>query len=621
MEEKNNPILVSVQQDYNKCTKLLYQHGYRIPKDFPEPKDNTTPGQEEDKRYEEVTKLKSNVDQVQKLMVFKAYANPFYTSLAFSEDKRILQTEKRNEDKKNPDVHFSSDDIKDLQKLDPLRRTLRLAEIAESLSNNLDGKNELKEEYNQIKRELEDFSHEILTNCSAMDEVETLLEHNPYDNDDDEDDDEKSNWQKALFEGRRKFVSHPSFQQNFRTQLYMNAMDDSFGNSLWSRIKWNVKYVPYSLFVSLIFPFIVLLDTFRDADLLFVSSKALKERNRQKGQSQTGNENPESENPPEGRFFSFFRQIIHIPVFRMIYTHAFQMIYLVLIIVMIWHRPQHSSDDPRIVVELERDDYFYVRTVVTGFALMLLVDDLETLFRRRFQFFESFWNSYNLCSNLLMVSGMLTQFLCEWLSEDPVKEEERPNMSGNHPMNIAVTLYSIAAGLEVFKTLRYLLLFDYLGPVVVCVTSVFKDVVLVLIVYVIIFMAHFVTLWTLFKPYSTAEEIALLNLNATTRPKFELVSDDLSTRQKMLSSMMWRIIFADNPDSANIKRTDATDDNFSVAFAHTMGMAVWTFYQAIVSILMLNVLIAIMNTTYAKVWANVDQEWKSQRTYYQVLVA
>merc|ERR1712210_299945 len=26
---------------------------------------------------------------------------------------------------------------------------------------------------------------------------------------------------------------------------------------------------------------------------------------------------------------------------------------------------------------------------------------------------------------------------------------------------------------------------------------------------------------------------------------------------------------------------------------------------------------AIMNTTYAKVWENVDQEWKSQRTYYQ----
>ena len=133
-------------------------------------------------------------------------------------------------------------------------------------------------------------------------------------------------------------------------------------------------------------------------------------------------------------------------------------------------------------------------------------------------------------------------------------------------------------------------------------------------------MAHFVTLWTLFKPCSTAEEIALLNLNATTRPKFELVSDDFPTRQKMLSSMMWRIIFEDNPDSVNIKRTNTTDDNFSVAFAHSMGMAVLTFYQAIVSILMLNVLIAIMNTTYAKVWANVDQEWKSQRTYYQVLV-
>ena len=238
---------------------------------------------------------------------------------------------------------------------------------------------------------------------------------------------------------------------------------------------------------------------------------------------------------------------------------------------------------------------------------------------RKKQFFESFWNNYCILTNLMMLSGLLIQLGLDVQGRldiaEPVDEDDRPKLSGNDPMSIAVTLYSIAVGLEVFKTLRYLLLFDYLGPVVICVTSVFKDVLLVLVVYAIIFAAHFVTLWTLFKPYDTYDQ---RNDTAPESAQFYLVEEDLSTRQKMLSSMFWRIIFADSPESANIKRVNTTHDNFSIAFSHSMGMVIWGFYQIIMSILMLNILIAIMNTTYAKVWINVDQEWKSQRTYYQV---
>ena len=608
-EEKNNPILVSVQHDYKRCTKLLYQNGYRIPQTLRDTGENYFPGDDEEERYERVTNPPSQRDRVQKLMVFKAFANPFYISLAFSEDTRLQLMDKMGiaEDLLDDDI------IKDLQKLDPLRRTLKLAEKAESLSNNLDGMNELKYEYNEIKEELEAFAYKLLTACSNMNEAETVLEHNPHDNDDDEDDQETTNWQMALFEGRQKFVSHPLYQQNFRTQLYFDATlstkKDSLGYNLWSRAKWNLKYVPYSLLIFLFYPVIIVLDFTRNADLLFVSPAALKQRKKNQRQSRPGEEDPQQDNDlEENRLFGFFRNAVHTPIFSMISTHAFQFMYLVLLIIMIWHRPITRSD-------LEERMYFYVRMVVTGFALMLLVDDVETLYRRRMQFFESFWNNYSILTNLMMLTGLLIQLGFEVIVPKPVDEDHRPYMSGNDPMSIAVTLYSIAVGLEVFKTLRYLLLFDYLGPVVICVTSVFKDVLLVLVVYAIIYAAHFVTLWTLFKPYDTAAESAQLESD---RPKFALVEDDLSTRQKMLSSMFWRVIFADNPDSANIKRVNATHDDFSIAFSHSMGMVIWGFYQIIMSILMLNILIAIMNTTYAKVWINVDQEWKSQRTYYQV---
>ena len=398
--------------------------------------------------------------------------------------------------------------------------------------------------------------------------------------------------------------------------MYLDATLDSHGYNLWSRAKWNVKYVPYSLLISLFFPLVVVLDFTRDADLLFVSPAALKQRKKNKSRSRTGEEDPQQDNDlEENRLFGFFRNAVHTPIFSMISTHAFQIMYLVLLIIMIWHRPITRSDLEKRLSDGWKD--VYVRMVVTGFALMLLVDDIETLYRRRRQFFESFWNNYSILTNLMMLTGLLIQLGFEVIGHGrkPMDEDDRPDMSGNDPMSIAVTLYSIAVGLEVFKTLRYLLLFDYLGPVVICVTSVFKDVVLVLVVYAIIYAAHFVTLWTLFKPYDTAAESAQLNSN---RLKFVLVEDDLSTRQKMLSSMFWRIIFADNPDSANIKRANAEHDDFSIAFSHSMGMVIWGFYQIIMSILMLNILIAIMNTTYAKVWINVDQEWKSQRTYYQV---
>ena len=113
-EEKNNPILVSVQQDYKKCTKILYQHGYRIPLTLEDTGDGSLPGQDEEKRFAVVTKPPREKDQVQKLMIFKAYANPYYVSLAFSEDLRFKLVDKMNSSEEPLDDEM----ITDLQRLD-----------------------------------------------------------------------------------------------------------------------------------------------------------------------------------------------------------------------------------------------------------------------------------------------------------------------------------------------------------------------------------------------------------------------------------------------------------------------------------------------------------------------
>ena len=74
---------------------------------------------------------------------------------------------------------------------------------------------------------------------------DTLLKHNPEDDDDDVDDPEEQNWQKALAEGRKAFVSHPFYQQFFIKQLFGKYGYDHRTNCL----RWNLYHVPFALAV------------------------------------------------------------------------------------------------------------------------------------------------------------------------------------------------------------------------------------------------------------------------------------------------------------------------------------------------------------------------------------
>ena len=65
-------------------------------------------------------------------------------------------------------------------------------------------------------------------------------------------------------------------------------------------------------------------------------------------------------------------------------------------------------------------------------------------------------------------------------------------------------------------------------------------------------------------------------------------------------------------------KEDTPEKDFSLEFSHIMPMAFWGIYQVIVIILMLNLLIAIMNNRFNKVWATSDWEWKFSKSFYQV---
>ena len=70
-------------------------------------------------------------------------------------------------------------------------------------------------------------------------------------------------------------------------------------------------------------------------------------------------------------------------------------------------------------------------------------------------------------------------------------------------------------------------------------------------------------------------------------------------------------------------KSSNTDDemDFNIVshqFSHLVGVLLFGVYQIIMIVFLLNTLIAMMNTTFLKIWDTSDVQWKYSKAYYQV---
>merc|ERR1712080_99991 len=82
--------------------------------------------------------------------------------------------------------------------------------------------------------------------------------------------------------------------------------------------------------------------------------------------------------------------------------------------------------------------------------------------------------------------------------------------------------------------------------------------------------------------------------------------------------MFWRVFDGEFSDAEVVHKEGIEGKSFSLEFSHAMGLAMWALYQGLTVILLINILIALMNSTYMKVWENADMEWKYSKSFYQI---
>jgi len=244
----------------------------------------------------------------------------------------------------------------------------------------------------------------------------------------------------------------------------------------------------------------------------------------------------------------------------------------------------------------------------------VLEDGMRSLQWKNFR--RSFWNPYSLISHLMILLGGLIVFIHSAIHKNDQEKVDRADHSGNHPVNIAAALMSIGAGLEFFKTLRVALLSEYLGPVVLCVVTVFKPLARMGLIFVIIYLSHAVCQWSLYRPFIGSAKSEEEHLSSPVSNYTLHEESAFNTTRGLFTAFFWIILEPEHATNVMIIR-DWGKGDFSLEFSHFVGQAVWAVYQIIVVILLLNVLIAIMNTRYAEVWERAEKEWKYSKTYYQ----
>ena len=509
--------------------------------------------------------------QVSKFLAMQAYAKPHYLTLGLTEDDRV-----------NGDIE--EEDIQDLEKLDPLRRSLRIAGKAENLNSTAGRASNLNCDYLGIQEELDKFSSSVLTQCKSMDEVEVLLEHRPANNREGPTTPtwKQSNLRKALWEARKDFVAHPYYQEYFHKQM-IGATSHQIDPDSQHRALWRCFYFPYVLFIFCCYPFVVFADFFRNADILFVKEHYRKNS----GTNGTLDEEKVDRSSGENSFFAFFRREMHTPNFRMTIHVTVQVLYLTLLLLMIWNPTEEEIHEEK----MKSLFLYYIVLVVTAIFLLEGTIDFFMSLREKekAEFFESIWNVWNIFFRLVLFVGLFIHIF------SPKRREMEGQMvfeSGNDEINVSLTLVCLGVSAEFFKSLRLLLLFKSFGPLVICVINVIGDALKTIPIYFVIFSSYGIFMWGMFRPFHQAFKNDEAQGTTKLTDKFDLEANDAAkSRDGLFHALFWKVLYGGNQAEIQLKHADGTASH---EFSHNFILVAWALYQFTIYLLMLNLVIAIM---------------------------
>eukprot|EP00040_Diaphanoeca_grandis_P015263 m.77651 g.77651 ORF g.77651 m.77651 type:complete len:751 (-) comp25038_c0_seq1:393-2645(-) len=225
-----------------------------------------------------------------------------------------------------------------------------------------------------------------------------------------------------------------------------------------------------------------------------------------------------------------------------------------------------------------------VEIILAIWIVGMLIDEIREAWRAT-RYFNDPWNQLDLLMHTMFVTIIALRIVV-WQATDIVSEE-RVLFSAN-------VLTGIVTALCCIRLLNLAQVNQTLGPLQLIVAEILTD------------LTVFITFFFLF----------VLSFAAALTKVYQLDSGDdadahiLSSFPRAMESLFW-ILFG----LTELSTFDTTNEDDTIRIStEVIGKLLLGVYMMLVSVLMINLLIAMMNATYQRIHDNADTEWKFLRS-------
>ena len=237
-------------------------------------------------------------------------------------------------------------------------------------------------------------------------------------------------------------------------------------------------------------------------------------------------------------------------------------------------------------------------------------------------FFKHKWNLYDIVMLLLfyMSFGCWISYWCGAVYYPVPATDPQRLWNTYDPTFVGEACYAIAVLLAFGKLMFFFQTGDGLGSLQISMSQMFCDIGRFLAIFAIIMFAFAIGMYKLYHYYTGKIRI---------EEQGEIVEqlDNFSTVTKAFVALYWAIYGYGDPKSEAsfvISQEISRFNNITeVAYNHhhfteAVGQVMFAFYHIICIIMLINMLIAMMSSTFLNVQRNADKEWKFNRTKVRV---
>ncbi|KAH7951540.1 hypothetical protein HPB52_010287 [Rhipicephalus sanguineus] len=227
------------------------------------------------------------------------------------------------------------------------------------------------------------------------------------------------------------------------------------------------------------------------------------------------------------------------------------------------------------------------------------------------RYFSSMWHWYD----ITMISLFLLTFIfwiVAWaeLLGDPSEgtvppRKDWPSMDSTL---IHEALFAVSSVMSVFKLMFYFQESAKLGPLQVSISSMMVEIVRFFFICICIMLAFAFGLTRMYEPYKGMKRTEPDGEEVKQSPAFTSFGNSMKT-------LFLRMLGVASDDQADVVVANAEDGSINEhRFTEVVGSTMYSVYQVLMLIAMLNSLIAIVTGTFQKIIDNAEVHWKFYRT-------